>query len=110
MRGSRFIALLGDATAHALAASARQPSVGEPLPALRHRPKAIGHVEAQTGRAVLRILIGCLLVSGVMATSAAAENAPGVTDSEIKIGQTMPYTGPGAWLSSIGLAEMPTCK
>jgi len=28
-----------------------------------------------------------------------------VTDSEIKIGQTMPYTGPGAWLSSIGLAE-----
>jgi branched-chain amino acid transport system substrate-binding protein len=28
-----------------------------------------------------------------------------VTDSEIKIGQTMPYTGPGAWLSSLGLAE-----
>src|SRR6266403_406892 len=25
--------------------------------------------------------------------------------SEIKIGQTMPYTGPGAWLSSLGLAE-----
>src|SRR5215472_18819049 len=34
-----------------------------------------------------------------------AENAPGVTDSEIKIGQTMPYTGPGAWLSSLGLAD-----
>src|SRR5215475_4270305 len=29
----------------------------------------------------------------------------GVTDSEIKIGQTMPYTGPGAWFSSLGLAE-----
>jgi len=40
-----------------------------------------------------------------MAMAAAAENAPGVTDREIKIGQTMPYTGPGAWLSSIGLAE-----
>ena len=50
------------------------------------------------------ILFGSLL-SGAMAMSAAAENAPGVTDSEIKIGQTMPYTGPGAWLSSIGLAE-----
>jgi ABC-type branched-subunit amino acid transport system substrate-binding protein len=40
-----------------------------------------------------------------MAMAAAAENAPGVTDREIKIGQTMPYTGPGAWLSSVGLAE-----
>src|SRR6266403_2482618 len=36
-----------------------------------------------------------------MAMAAAAENAPGVTDREIKIGQTMPYTGPGAWLSSV---------
>jgi len=105
MRGSRFIALLGDATAYPLAGCTQQPAVGEPLRALRHRPKAIGHVEPQRGRAVFRILIGCLLVSGAMATSAAAENAPGVTDSEIKIGQTMPYTGPGAWLSSLGLAE-----
>ena len=54
---------------------------------------------------MLGILFGSLLLSGAMAMSAAAENAPGVTDSEIKIGQTMPYTGPGAWLSSLGLAE-----
>jgi branched-chain amino acid transport system substrate-binding protein len=67
--------------------------------------KTPDHIAGERGRAVLRILIGCLLVSGAMATSAAAENAPGVTDSEIKIGQTMPYTGPGAWLSSLGLAE-----
>jgi len=40
-----------------------------------------------------------------MAMSAVAENAPGVTDSEIKIGQTMPHTGPGAWISTIGVAE-----
>jgi len=53
---------------------------------------------------MFRILFGSLL-SGAMAMSAAAENAPGVTDTEIKIGQTMPYTGPGAWLSSLGLAE-----
>ena len=54
---------------------------------------------------MFQILFGCLLFSGAMAMAAAAENAPGVTDREIKIGQTMPYTGPGAWLSSVGLAE-----
>jgi ABC-type branched-subunit amino acid transport system substrate-binding protein len=50
-------------------------------------------------------LAACLLVSGAMAMSAVAENAPGVTDSEIKIGQTMPHTGPGGWISTIGVAE-----
>jgi branched-chain amino acid transport system substrate-binding protein len=42
----------------------------------------------------VRIFFGCLLLSGTIATPAATENAPGVTDREIKIGQTMPYTGP----------------
>jgi ABC-type branched-subunit amino acid transport system substrate-binding protein len=40
-----------------------------------------------------------------MAMSAVAENAPGVTDREIKIGQTVPYTGPAALFSAPGLAE-----
>src|SRR4051812_31319312 len=40
-------------------------------------------------------LFGSLLLGGAMALSAAAQNAPGVTDHEIKIGQTMPYSGPG---------------
>ena len=44
---------------------------------------------------MLRILFGSLLLSGAMAVSTAAQNAPGVTDSEIRMGQTMPYTGPG---------------
>src|SRR5262245_11312653 len=83
--------------------SARQPAVREPPRTFRQGLKATR--ECERGRAVLRILFGLLLLSGAMAMSAAAENAPGVTDSEIKIGQTMPYTGPGAWLSSIGLAE-----
>jgi ABC-type branched-subunit amino acid transport system substrate-binding protein len=54
---------------------------------------------------MFRILFGCLLLSGALAMSASAQNAPGVTDREIKIGQTMPLTGPGAWASAIGMAE-----
>src|SRR5215510_2584798 len=54
---------------------------------------------------MLRILLGCLLLSGAMAMPAAAENAPGVTDREIKIGQTMPLAGPAAWASAVGVAE-----
>jgi branched-chain amino acid transport system substrate-binding protein len=34
------------------------------------------------------------LASGVWPAQAA--NAPGVTDTEIKIGQTMPYSGPAS--------------
>jgi hypothetical protein len=50
--------------------------------------EGIGHIEGERGRAVLRSLFGYLLLSGAMAMPVAAENAPGVTDSEIKIGQT----------------------
>src|SRR5499427_5664374 len=105
-RSGFFIALLSGATACPLAAGAQQPAVcGRLLPALRHCRRTTGHIEGERGRAVYRILFGCLLASGAMAMSAAAENAPGVTDAEIKIGQTMPYTGPGAWFSSLGLTE-----
>src|SRR5277367_5494851 len=37
--------------------------------------------------------------------SARADNAPGVTDTEIKIGQTMPYSGPASAYGVIGRAE-----
>jgi branched-chain amino acid transport system substrate-binding protein len=37
--------------------------------------------------------------------AARAENAPGVTDTEIKIGQTIPYSGPASAFGSIGRAE-----
>ena len=43
---------------------------------------------------MLRILFGCYLLGGAMAMSAAAQNAPGVTDREFKIDQTIPYTCP----------------
>src|SRR5579863_5824604 len=39
------------------------------------------------------------------AGSARADNAPGVTDTEIKIGQTMPYSGPASAFGVIGRAE-----
>jgi ABC-type branched-subunit amino acid transport system substrate-binding protein len=37
--------------------------------------------------------------------SARAANAPGVTDTEIKIGQTMPYSGPASGYGVVGRAE-----
>ena len=67
-----------------------------------------GWPDARSG--VFPRLLGSLLLSGAMALSAAAQNAPGVTDREIKIGQTMPYTGPGARFSANGLAEMAYMK
>ena len=38
--------------------------------------------------------------------AARAENAPGVTDTEIKIGQTMPYSGPASSYGVIGRIEI----
>jgi branched-chain amino acid transport system substrate-binding protein len=35
-----------------------------------------------------------------------ADNAPGVTDTEIKIGQTMPYSGPASAYGAVGKAEL----
>jgi branched-chain amino acid transport system substrate-binding protein len=40
------------------------------------------------------------------APAAQAANAPGVTDTEIKIGQTMPYSGPISGYGTIGKAEL----
>src|SRR6516164_11771483 len=100
-----FISLVGAAVAWPPGVRAQQPAMCDRSPTFRQGPKATRHIQCERGRAVFRILFGCLLASGAMAMSAAAQNAPGVTDSEIKIGQTMPYTGPGAWLSSLGLAE-----
>jgi branched-chain amino acid transport system substrate-binding protein len=43
---------------------------------------------------------------GSGASAAWAANAPGVTDTEIKIGQTMPYSGPASAYGVIGKADV----
>jgi branched-chain amino acid transport system substrate-binding protein len=46
-------------------------------------------------------------VAAVSANPAVAEKhyAPGVSDTEIKLGQTMPYSGPASAWGGVGLAE-----
>ena len=46
------------------------------------------------------------LATATLGLPAAAQNAPGVTDTEIKIGQTMPYTGPVTAFSTLGKGEI----
>ncbi len=48
-----------------------------------------------------------LILLGFAAPGAIAEKiyAPGVTDTEIKLGQTMPYSGPASPYSAVGKAE-----
>ncbi len=41
-----------------------------------------------------------------LAAPAFAENAPGVTDAQILIGQTMPYSGPASAYAAVGKAEI----
>jgi len=45
------------------------------------------------------------LAAPLIARRARAQQAPGVTDSEIKIGNTMPYSGPASGYAAIGRAE-----
>jgi branched-chain amino acid transport system substrate-binding protein len=57
----------------------------------------------------------CLAATALVAWTssggiAAAENAPGVTTTEIKIGQTMPYSGPAAAYAVVGRAEVAYLK
>ena len=55
-----------------------------------------------------RLLKGSVLGACIAAIAlpAWAQNAPGVTDTEIKIGQTMPYTGPVTAFSTLGKGEV----
>jgi branched-chain amino acid transport system substrate-binding protein len=54
-----------------------------------------------------KLLAGLGLTACVVASGAVAQKnyGPGVTDTEIKIGQTMPYSGPASAYGTIGRAE-----
>ncbi|MGO9007671.1 MAG: ABC transporter substrate-binding protein [Beijerinckiaceae bacterium] len=56
-----------------------------------------------------RVFLQSSAISAVALASrsrpAMAANAPGITDTEIKIGQTMPYSGPASAYGQIGRAE-----
>ena len=57
-----------------------------------------------TRRSFLQSSAGAAALA-ISAGSARADNAPGVTDAEIKIGQTMPYSGPASAYGVIGRTE-----
>src|ERR1700712_3617999 len=49
-------------------------------------------------------LLACAAL--LAATAARAENAPSITATEIKIGQTMPYSGPVTAFGTLGKGEV----
>jgi len=53
----------------------------------------------------LFLVVGVSLTVGLSAALAERKYGPGVTDPEIKIGQTMPYSGPASAYGTIGKAE-----
>jgi len=53
----------------------------------------------------LFLVVGVSLTVGLSAALAERKYGPGVTDTEIKIGQTMPYSGPASAYGTIGKAE-----
>jgi len=56
-------------------------------------------------RLFLRSSAAAVAVFVVHSWPARAQNAPGVTDAEIKIGQTIPYSGPASAYGVIGRTE-----
>ena len=52
-------------------------------------------------RKTMTLAIGLLLASGV-AAAADKSYGPGVSDSEIKLGQSIPYSGPASAFSVVG--------
>ena len=54
----------------------------------------------------LAFILALAALSAVAPIAGAQQNAPGVTSSEIKIGQTMPYSGPISGYGTIGKAEL----
>jgi len=54
---------------------------------------------------IARVLLAAMAIATGLGTTARAEDAPGVTATEIKIGQTMPFSGPASSYGTIARAE-----
>ena len=54
---------------------------------------------------VLAVAVGIALFAAAHTAAAERKYGPGVTDTEIKIGQTMPYSGPASALSTSGRVQ-----
>ena len=54
----------------------------------------------------LSVVLAVSLTAGSGVVFAEKKYGPGVTDTEIKIGQTMPYSGPGSAYGTIGKSEV----
>jgi branched-chain amino acid transport system substrate-binding protein len=67
-------------------------------------------IDRQKNSGFKRAMLAICALLGLVALSGAAQaqktNPPGVTDQEIKIGQTMPYSGPASAYGTIGRAEL----
>src|SRR5271163_2614871 len=59
----------------------------------------------KTRRTFLASSAAAAAATATGAWPARADNAPGITDAEIKIGQTMPYSGPASAYGVIGKSE-----
>jgi ABC-type branched-subunit amino acid transport system substrate-binding protein len=53
----------------------------------------------------MKRIISVALLLALVATTASAENGPGITATEIKIGNTMPYSGPASGYAIVGRTE-----
>ena len=58
-----------------------------------------------TSATIVRLSLAAAMVAVVGAASAEQRYSPGVTDTGIKIGQTMPYSGPLSGYAGLGRAE-----
>src|SRR5262245_45620409 len=56
-------------------------------------------------RATRHLILAALIGAGVPSAWAQAKYGPGASDTEIKIGQTMPYSGPASIYGTIGKTE-----
>jgi branched-chain amino acid transport system substrate-binding protein len=77
------------------------------MPGARVRLNTFGRRARNIARPTLMSLtVGMVLLGGVHVVAAEKNNGPGVTDTEIKLGQTAPYSGPassfGATTRAIG--------